>query len=156
MNQCELCGSASIREKRVKDYAYQTPMGLVTIDGDSVFEECEKCGETLISGNLINEWNNLILKTLSIKRGLFSKQELQFIFSVLPYSQNDLAKATGRERSTLTRYKTGENPIDLLFADELQQIIRDHISGNETTIQRLRDRTQFRFEDEAIRRLKVR
>ena len=148
MRQCELCGKESLELKRVLNFPYRTPMGIVTIEGESTLEECSFCEEVLVPGELINAWNRMILERLSKLEGFFTPEELQFIFSVLPYSQNELAQSTGRERSTLTKYKTGANPIDPLFVDALQAIIVDYLAGNEKTLIRLRKRIEFRFAEE--------
>jgi hypothetical protein len=154
MKKCDLCEKETINVKKVANFPYNTPMGIVTIEGESEFEECAHCKEVFIPGKLLDSWNHLILEVLSKKEGFFTPKELQFIFSVLPYTQNELAQATGRERSTLTKYKTGENPVDPLFVDALQAVIQDHLAGNEKTLIRLRKRLEFRFEEEKIRRLK--
>lgn len=156
LKRCLLCGETAVGAKLVRDYEYRTPMGIVTIEGESRFDECRKCGEEFIPGELIDTWNRQILDSTVKMRRLLLRTELQFIFSVLPYSQNELAKAVGKERSTLTRYKTGENPVDPLFDDALKRIIADFLSGNEDTLNRLRARSQFNPDEEGIRRLKVR
>jgi hypothetical protein len=155
MKECELCKKGSLKLKKVTNFPYRTPMGIVTIEGESEIEECPSCKEIFISGELIDSWNRLILERLSKKEGLLTPEELQFIFSVLPYTQQELAQSTGRERSTLTKYKTGENPVDPLFVDTLQAVIQDYLAGNEKTLIRLRKRIEFRFAEEKIRKLKV-
>ncbi|MBI3534387.1 MAG: hypothetical protein HY072_02725 [Deltaproteobacteria bacterium] len=155
MKKCPLCEKESVHEKKVRDYKYPTPMGLITIEGHTKLEECKNCKEIFIPGALINEWNHLVLKRLSKKQSRFTPHELQFIFSILPYSQAELAQATGKERSTLTKYKTGENPLDPLFEDILQQILIDHLAGKETTLERLKERSRFIFENEKLSRLKL-
>ncbi len=154
MNKCPVCEKGEIRLKPVKDYQYPTPMGLVTIDDEVQLEQCLACGEVFVPGVLIDQWNRLILQRLIAKHSRLNSIELQFIFSVLPYSQIEIAKATGKDRSTLTKYKTGENPIDPLFEDALQQIITDYLGGTDATLVRLKERAQFVFTDEKIGRLK--
>lgn len=156
LKRCPTCGEMTLGIQVVKDYEYRTPMGIVVIEGDSRLEECRSCREVFVPGDLIDRWNRLVLESISKKVGVISAVELQFSFSVLPYSQNELAKAVGKERSTLTRYKTGENPVDPLFDDTLKQIIGDFLAGTETTIERLRSRATFVPHDETVRRLKVR
>ena len=153
MEKCKLCGSLALKPKVVTDYQYRTPMGIVTIDGKSTFQECGNCKEVFISGMLIDRWNRLIMSELAKKHGVYSAEELQFSFSILPYSQNELATATGKERSTLTKYKTGDNPIDKLFSNVLQNIIKDWLNNNSNTLDQLRE--QFIHQDEAIKRVRV-
>jgi hypothetical protein len=155
MKKCEVCEKGTLVLRKVANFSYKTPMGIVTIEGESEFEECLSCKEVLIPGETINSWNRLILERLSKKEGLFTAEELQFIFSSLPYSQNELAQATGRKRSTLTKYKMGGNPIDLLFVDALQSVIQDYLAGNENTLIRLRKRAKFHFSEEKIKKLKL-
>jgi hypothetical protein len=155
MNKCDVCGENAIQKKIVRNYEYPTPMGLVTIEGASEFESCGSCDEVFIPGALIDHWNRLILKTLLQSQTRYTPHELEFIFSVLPFSQSEIAKATGKDRSTLTHYKTGKNPVDPLFEDTLQQMIEDYLAGNETTMNRLIERSQFVIGDENPRKLKV-
>lgn len=154
MKKCELCNKGTLKPKKVANFPYRTPMGIVSIEGESEFEECSFCKERLIPGELINYWNRTILEKLSKKEGLFTPEELQFIFSVLPYSQSEIAQAIGKERSTLTKYKSGENPVDPLFVDALEAVIQDYLAGHEKTLIRLRKRIEFRFAEEKIRRIK--
>ena len=86
MKKCEICGNRTLTVKKVANFPYRTPMGIVTIEGESGLEECSSCKEVLIPGELIESLNRLILSTLSKKEGLFTPEELQFIFSILPYS----------------------------------------------------------------------
>ena len=152
MELCKLCNKGKLVQKSVRNYEYHTPMGIVTIQGLSKFTECQNCHNVLIPGSVIDDWNRLILTRLSEKQGIYSPAEVQFIFSTLPFSQNEIAKAMGKDRSTLTKYKTGENPLDPLFVDALQQMIVDHLQGKEDTIDRLRNR--FVFHDEAITKVR--
>lgn len=143
-----------MKTKTVKNYPYATPMGTVIIEGKSVFEKNDN-GEVFVPGLLIEKWNHLILKKLALKKSTFTAQELQFIFSVMPFSQNELAQLMGKDRSTLTKYKNGENPIDPMFADLLQQIVGDHLNGNTKTIDRLKERLASKDQDQSIDRIKV-
>ncbi len=154
MKRCEVCEKGALRKKKVENYKYPTPMGIVTVDGTSEFEECSHCKEVFISGETITYWNRLILGRLVAKKGYLSPQELIFVFSVLPYFQTELASATGREKSTLTKYKKGANPIDPLFDHTLREIISDYLKGRADTIGSLTARHQFVFnEDEPIRKI---
>jgi hypothetical protein len=154
MTKCESCGKGSLKEKKISNYEYPTPMGLVTINGTNSFEECSNCGEVFIPGELIDKWNRLILESLGKKNSRFAPQELEFVFSVLPFTQSEIAAATGKDRSTISHYKTGKNPVDLLFEDTVQQMILDFIGGKDTTMTRLKERSQFLFSDEKIRKIK--
>ena len=154
-NKCPACGEAALRKKSVQNYEYRTPMGIVTIERESRFDECGACGEVFIPGQLIDEWNHIILKQLHDRATVLTPEELQFVFSVLPYSQNELAKATGKDRSTLTKYKSGENPIDVLFDDALKQIIADWLEGKSETLDRLRSKSQFVPQGQVAKKLLV-
>lgn len=129
--------SSASKKKVVKDFIYQTPFGPVTIEGESVFSTGAETNELMIPGTLIDSWNQKILKKLLRNKSRFSAGELQFVFSVLPYSQNEIAIATGKDRSTLTKYKLGENPIDLLFDHTLREIVGDFLNGTDKTLKEL-------------------
>jgi hypothetical protein len=133
MNKCENCGKGSLEKKKVLNYEYPTPMGFVTIDGTSEFEECPNCHEVFIPGELVDKWNRLILASLGKKTSRFTSEELEFIFSVLPFTQSEIAASTGKDVSAITHYKTGKNPVDLLFEDTIQQMILDFIEGKDNT-----------------------
>ena len=152
---CVLCGKNAVTDIVVRDFKLPTEMGTVTIEGKSTFEKCRSCGETLVPGSSIDHWNRLILKRLASKQGYLTPEELQFIFSILPYTQAEIAKATGRERSTLTKYKKGTNPIDPLFDEALRRIVADHVRGSRETMEILRRRTTSLPGDERVRRIKV-
>jgi hypothetical protein len=147
MEKCVRCNKGRYADHKLRDYQYRTPMGIVTIEGESTILKCTKCDATLISGETYEKWNHLILKGLCEKRGLLDAKELQFILSILPYSQNEIAAAMGKDRSTLTKYKTAANPIDRLFDFALRQIIMDFLAGNSQTIERLKQ--FFTFEGQA-------
>lgn len=137
MEKCIRCNEGEYADQKIRDYQYRTPMGIVTIEGESTILKCTKCGGTLISGEAYDKWNHLILKGLCEKHGLLDAKELQFILSVLPFSQNEIAQAMGKDRSTLTKYKNNTNPIDRLFDFALRQIILDFLNGNSNTLERL-------------------
>ena len=155
MDHCPLCGAMGMGVRAIKDHEFYTSLGTFVIEGQVLVDECKKCKEQFFSGELFGRWHRMILRLLLKKPRILSSAELRFIFSVLPYTQTELAKAVGKERSTLTRYKTGENPIDPLFDDALKQIIIDFLAGTETTLDRLRARDSIEVQDEPVRRLKA-
>src|ERR1017187_9397526 len=99
MKKCVKCGKGTYGETTVKSYEYLTPMGFVTIDGQSKFLKCDKCGHALIPGETYHKWNLLILGRLAEKAGTLNAKELQFILSVLPYEQKEIAEAMGKDKS---------------------------------------------------------
>lgn len=146
MKKCIYCDKGEYDEIEVRDYKYLTPMGYVTIEGDSQFLKCDHCSQVLIPGTLYEKWNKLILEGLIKKSGPIDNKELQFILSVLPYSQNQIAERMGKERSTLTHYKSGKNPIDRLFDFTLRKIIVDFLEGNSKTMDDLKQTFEFQNE----------
>ena len=153
--KCPICGASELAKKVVHNYEYRTPMGIITIEGDVKFDACSHCKEVFIPGELINSWNLQILGQLSNRPAILTSDELKFVFSILPYSQTEIAEATGKVRSTLTKYKTGENPIDRLFDDTLKSIVFDFLKGKRTTLDRLNSRAQFVPIGESIKSLKT-
>ena len=153
MKKCEICGSGKLQKKKVKNYAYKTSLGTITVAGTVEFLECDSCKENMIPGDLIQEWNGMILEHLATKKSFISPMELKFIFSVLPYSQAEIASATGKDRSTLTKYKTGENPIDPLFDHTLREIIVDYVGGRSQTFGLLKARHEFTHEDKPLKKI---
>lgn len=154
MSKCPVCQEGKMLDSTVTGYRYLTPMGFVTIDKKITLKECASCTEVTVPEELIAHWNHLILASLQDKRSLLTPTEVEFIFSVLPYTQDELATATGKDLSTLEKYKTGENPVDPLFEDALQQIIVDYLDGKDSAVARLKDRSEFVVKDEKIDRLK--
>lgn len=138
--RCKLCGEMALTTKVVRGYKYDTSLGVYLVDGNSEFGYCENCKEEFVPGSLIAKWNKLILAELIKTHRTLSPPELRFVFAVLPYSQNELAKAVGKDRSTLSQYKTGKNPVDRLFDDFIKGVISDYLSGREDTLRRLQER----------------
>jgi hypothetical protein len=153
LKTCAVCGKGPLKKKKVKNYAYQTPMGIVTVEGTSEFDECPSCKEVFIPGKSIDYWNRLILGRMVETKHFFTLSELKFIFSVLPYSQAEIATATGKDRSTLTKYKTAENPIDPLFDHTLRSIITEHLKGRSDTMGQLKARHEFVPDEAPIKKI---
>ena len=93
--ECPACGESKLKSKTIHHYEYRTLMGMVTIQGDCVFNNCASCNETLIPGALIDKQNLQILSQLAKRTAILSPNGLKFVFSILPYSQSEIAEATG-------------------------------------------------------------
>ncbi len=154
MKKCVQCENGSYAKNIVTNYKYLTPMGVVIIEGKSHFLKCEKCEHLVITGETYQKWNLLILKSLTEKSGALNAKDLQFILSVLPYQQKEIAEAMGKNKSTLTYYKNGKNPIDPLFDYAIRDVIRDFLVGGNETLTRLQ--ATFKFEGETtIKKVKA-
>lgn len=143
MKKCVSCEKGNYSNVKVRNYKYLTPMGFIIIESESKFLKCNNCGQTLIPGETIKKWNHLILKGLAAKEGLINPKELQFILSTLPYEQKEIAEAMGKEKSTLTHYKNGKNPIDRLFDYALRNVILDFLDGSSKTLDHLKEAFKF-------------
>ncbi len=140
MSRCEVCENGNLKKKRLKKYDYQAPFGHVQITGQIVFMECDFCKDISIPAKTLKSWNQEILSHLVAKKNLLTSDELQFIFPLLPFSQSEIAFATGKERGTLIKYKNGESPIDLLFDHVIREIVEDHLKNKGDTFKRLCER----------------
>lgn len=130
-------------EKRfVKEIDFPTNMGVFRVELNSELPVNPDTGNTLLTGDIINLVNRSLLGMLAKKEGIFTSNELMFIFSILPFTQKELAEVMQKDKSTLTYYKQGVNTPDSLFCRALQEIIEDFLSGKETTINRLRRMVQ--------------
>ena len=138
MTLCNRCGKGEMREIKVRDYRYKTNLGTVTVEGETVFEECHRCKYRPLSGPLLDLWNRRILRKLVDLHHLFAAKELQFIFSVLPYTQTEIAQAIGRDKGTVSKYKTGDQRIDKAVDALFRDIIEDYLEGNNNTMEALR------------------
>lgn len=138
MKQCALC-NGKIVETSIKDYVYDTNLGDIVIKGVSKLDQCTECKNIFVSGQQMEQWNKELLKTLASKQRTLKPKEMIFAFSVLPYSQNEIAEAVGKDKSTLSKYKTGENRPDHSFDFLLKKIMRDFSEGRETTMNELRE-----------------
>lgn len=116
---CQVCGEGTMQSFEVKDYAYRTNMGPVTINGVSKFLRCDHCERESIPGTLILEWNRKLLGMLAVVRRELKPKEIVFALSVLPYTQTQLAKAMGLHKTAISHYKTGGHsltgPADAMF-----------------------------------------
>jgi hypothetical protein len=61
----------------VKNYVYDTNLGDITIKGVTK----------------LDQWNKQLLNKLADRKRTLKPKELVFAFSVLPYSQNEIAEA---------------------------------------------------------------
>lgn len=138
MKQCALC-NGKIVQTPVKDYVYDTNLGDIVIKGISKLDQCMECKNIFVSGQQMEQWNRELLKKLASQKRTLKSKELIFAFSVLPYAQNEIAEAVGRNKSTLSKYKTGENPPDHAFDFLLKKIMRDYAEGREETMNELRE-----------------
>jgi YgiT-type zinc finger domain-containing protein len=59
---CPICNEVSLVKQSVTNYEYQTPMGMLMIEGKIQLAACQSCGEVLVPGQLIDRWNRSILK----------------------------------------------------------------------------------------------
>lgn len=128
--------------KFVKEIDFPTNMGVLRVELNSELPVNPDTGNPMLTGEIIDQVNKYLLSLLAEKEGLFTDKELMFIFSVLPYTQKELADAMKKDKSTLTYYKQGKNVPEPLFCRTLQQIIQDFIAGKETTMNRLRRMVQ--------------
>lgn len=138
MKQCALC-NGKIIEAPIKDYVYDTNLGDIVIEGVSRLDQCTECKNVFVSGQQMEQWNKELLKKLAAKQRTLKPKEMIFAFSVLPYSQNEIAEAVGKDKSTLSKYKTGENRPDHSFDFLLKKIMLDFVEGHETTMKELRE-----------------
>ena len=138
MKQCALC-NGKITQAPVKNYVYDSNLGEITIKGVTKLDQCTDCKNIFVSGEQMEQWNKQLLNKLAGRKRTLKPKELVFVFSVLPYSQNEIAEAVGRDKSTLSKYKTGENRPDHSFDFLLKKIMRDHAEGHEATMNELRE-----------------
>lgn len=138
MKQCALCNGKTV-EASIKDYVYDTNLGDIVIKGVSKLDQCTECKNIFVSGQQMDQWNKELLKNIAAKRRTLKPKEMIFAFSVLPYSQNEVAEAVGKDKSTLSKYKTGENRPDHSFDFLLKKIMRDYSEGHEKTMNELRE-----------------
>lgn len=138
MKQCALC-NGKIVESPIKDYVYDTNLGDIVIKGISKLEQCAECKNIFVSGEVMERWNKALLKKLASRKRTLKPKELIFAFSVLPYDQTEIAAAVGKDKSTLSKYKTGENRPDHSFDFLLRKIMLDFVEGHERTMRELRE-----------------
>lgn len=131
-----------MEKKFVKEIDFPTNMGVFRIELNSELPINPDTGNAVLTGEVIDRVNKFFLSLLAKKEGIFTSNELMFIFSILPYTQKELADAMKKDKSTLTYYKQGVNAPDPLFCRTLQEIIVDHLDGKETTMNRLRRMVQ--------------
>lgn len=136
-NKCDRCGKGEMKNAPVNNYKYRTNLGAVVIEGTTTFRKCQKCGYIPITGELLNRWNRNILKALLKVRHPFTSKELMFIFSVLPFSQKEIADAVGKDKGTITNYKTGKCKIDKSVNHLLREIIEDYVNDSKDTMEEL-------------------
>jgi hypothetical protein len=135
---CPLC-NGQVVEANVKNYVYDTNLGNITIKGDSKLPKCTECENIFVPGKQMEQWNKKLLKKLAATKRTLKPTELVFVFSVLPYDQKRIADAVGRDKTTLSKYKTGVNPPDHAFDFLLKKIMRDYAEGSGTTMSELED-----------------
>lgn len=138
MKQCALCNGKTVPAS-IKDYVYDTNLGDIVIKGVSKLDQCTECKNIFVSGQQMDQWNKELLRTLASKKRTLKPKEMIFAFSVLPYSQNEIAEAVGKDKSTLSKYKTGENRPDHSFDFLLKKIMRDYSEDHEKTMNELRE-----------------
>jgi hypothetical protein len=131
-----------MEKKFVKEIDFPTNMGTLRVELNCELPVNPDTGDFLLTGEVIEKVNRYLLSLLAEKEGMFTSKELMFIFSVLPYTQKELALVMKKDKSTLTYYKQGVNSPDPLFCRTLQEIILDYIAGKETTMNRLRRMVQ--------------
>lgn len=138
MKQCALCNGKIVKTP-IKNYVYDTNLGNIVIKGVSKLDQCTECKNIFVSGKQMEQWNKALLKTLASKKRTLNPKEMIFAFSVLPYSQNEIAEAVGKDKSTLSKYKTGENRPDHSFDFLLKKIMRDFSDGHDKTMHELQE-----------------
>ena len=69
MEKCVECENGRYHKASVKNYKYHTPMGVITIEGNSAVLKCDKCKNILIPGKTYDKWHHLILQGLAEKKG---------------------------------------------------------------------------------------
>ncbi len=135
--KCDRCGIGEMKNAPVKNYKYRTNLGTIVIEGTTVFKKCQKCGHMPLTGELIDRWNRNILKALLKVRHAFTSKELMFIFSVLPFTQKEIADAVGKDKGTITNHKTGKCKIDKSVNHLLREIIDDYVNDKKDTLEEL-------------------
>jgi hypothetical protein len=131
-----------MEKKFVKEIDFPTNMGTLRVAINCELPVNPDTKNVMLTGEVIDRVNNYLLSLLAEKEGIFTSKELMFIFSILPYSQKDLAAAMKKDKSTLTYYKQGVNVPEPLFCKTLQEIILDYLAGKETTMNRLKRMVQ--------------
>ncbi|MCC7440599.1 MAG: hypothetical protein IT285_03135 [Bdellovibrionales bacterium] len=131
-NTCEACGKPGVVSKTVKDFAYPTPMGLVTIEGETPIEECPSCNEIFLPGLLVEQWNRLIMTHLSRKTDELSAKEVQFLLKSLPYTRDEFCQLLSLDAELFRMLAGGAGKTTPHIQEMLRALMADTLGGTET------------------------
>src|SRR5437868_4472421 len=102
-------GHGKMEEKRVAEHEAAAILGMrsVVIKNVPAFV-CSKCGDTLITGEVLDEVHKNLLFLVVTSEYVLSGEEVRFIRKALRLSQAEFADRLGVHRTTVTRWETGE------------------------------------------------
>lgn len=131
-NKCEACGKETLVQKTVKDFAYPTPMGQVTIEGETPLEECTACGEIFLPGLLVEQWNRLILTHMLKKPDLLAHREVEFLYRVLPFTKDEFCQMLELSADKMKALATGSQKLDIRTDKVFKALVQDYLEDKHT------------------------
>jgi len=106
-------GHGKMREKKLAEYEAAPILGMrsVVVKDLPAFV-CPACGETIIAGEVLDKVHTNLLVLVLTSDYVLSGEEVRFIRKALRLSQSEFADRLGVHRTTVTRWETGEVPVE--------------------------------------------
>jgi DNA-binding transcriptional regulator YiaG len=106
-------GHGPMKEQTLKEYEAAPLLGLRSVVVKSLRAfVCPSCDATLIPGELLDRLHEALLLDVLIDEHILGPEEVRFLRKALRLSQAELSGRLGVHRTTVTRWETGEVPIE--------------------------------------------
>lgn len=114
---CPECGNKEIKRTRIKYRGYNNLKNVI-IDG-AVRVHCPECGEENIYFERIEELDEIIAKTIALKKTPLIPPEIRFLRTYLGFSSKDFAEEFGVTKETVSRWESELSPKQMARSTEL-------------------------------------
>lgn len=140
--RCSSCRTGKLVPTRLADQEMGPWLGLesVRIDGLPALR-CDECQGLTFDGSVLDALTQGVAKMFAMQSGDLWPQEARFLRKFLSATQTELAARLGVDRTTVTRWETGEAPLTRPHASALRVHVALHLAGLDPTTAGELDRT---------------
>ncbi|HEU4537278.1 MAG TPA: helix-turn-helix domain-containing protein [Polyangiaceae bacterium] len=128
--RCPSCRAGTLEQNRLAAHEMGPWLGLesVRVEGLPALR-CDKCGELTFDGAVLDAITQGVAKMFAMQSGDLWPQEARFLRKFLSATQTELAARLGVDRTTVTRWETGEEPLLRPHAASLRVHVALHLAG---------------------------
>jgi len=124
--KCVMCDNKGELKKELKPIKYKES-GLDNVVLHAEVHQCHRCGEEYYGYGDLEKVHSIIAGVLIHKKDPLNPNEIRFLRTYLGYSSAMMAKLTGYNVSTISRFENGKQPIVKTFDRFLRSLVANKL-----------------------------